>query len=141
MNRILFSGLVLALTGTIAPVSALAAPFDGSNPMVCASIHATECTAEAQECVSGAPWMINFPVFTEIDFKSKKLSTTDIHVNGRVSDIEDVSHLPNGQLSIHGDDADYAWSMLVSEETGAMTLTVSGDEVGFIVFGACTLAR
>ena len=29
------------------------------------------------------------------------------------------------------------WSMAISEETGKMVLTESGDQVGFVVFGAC----
>jgi len=27
--------------------------------------------------------------------------------------------------------------MLITEETGSMTLTISGDDTGYIVFGAC----
>ena len=29
------------------------------------------------------------------------------------------------------------WSMAISEETGKMVLTGSGDQVTFVVFGAC----
>jgi hypothetical protein len=29
--------------------------------------------------------------------------------------------------------------MLISEETGSMTLAVAGEDVGFIVLGACTI--
>jgi hypothetical protein len=29
------------------------------------------------------------------------------------------------------------WSMAISEETGKMVLTESGNQVGFVIFGAC----
>jgi hypothetical protein len=30
------------------------------------------------------------------------------------------------------------WTLAIAEETGNMVLTGSGDEVAFVVFGACT---
>ncbi|MEE8428885.1 MAG: hypothetical protein V3S33_05230 [Gammaproteobacteria bacterium] len=60
------------------------------------------------------------------------------HKTWRPSEIELVDHLPNKIISIQGTDGDYSWSMLISEETGSMTLAVAGEEVGFVVFGACT---
>lgn len=30
------------------------------------------------------------------------------------------------------------WSIAISEDKGKMVLTGSGDQVGFVVFGACT---
>jgi hypothetical protein len=31
------------------------------------------------------------------------------------------------------------WSIIISEDTGKMTATASQDDVGFVIFGACTL--
>jgi hypothetical protein len=39
---------------------------------------------------------------------------------------------------MHGAQDRFGWSMVISEK-GKMTLTVSGDREGFIVFGACTV--
>jgi len=30
------------------------------------------------------------------------------------------------------------WTMAIAQETGKAVLTASGDQVGFVVFGACT---
>ena len=30
------------------------------------------------------------------------------------------------------------WTMAISEDSGDMVLTGSGDQVGFVIFGACT---
>ena len=31
------------------------------------------------------------------------------------------------------------WSLALAEETGKMVITASGDDVGFVIFGACTV--
>jgi hypothetical protein len=116
-----------------------AGPFDGSKPLLCAAIHATMCDEESVTCTSGAPWMVDFPVFTEIDFAAKTAATTRQHAVARTSKIDAVEHLPNNRMSVQGADDDYSWSMLISEETGSMTLAVAGEAVGFIVLGACTI--
>ena len=32
-----------------------------------------------------------------------------------------------------------AWSIAISEDTGRLVLSASGDNVAFVIFGACTL--
>ncbi len=139
MKKYIFPGTLVLLVGFLSPVFVLASNFDGSKPLLCASVHATECGAENQTCISGAPWKVNFPVFMQIDFKAKTASTLDYHKNPRLTKIELVDHLADNRMSIHGTDGELSWSMLISEETGSMTLAIAGEEHGFIIFGACTL--
>lgn len=134
-NVILFAVWI----AVILPSTSIAGEFDGSEPLLCAAIFSTECGAESQECVSGAPWDINFPVFSEIDFKSMTVSTTRQHKSARISTITSVEHLPNERMSIQGHGGDFSWSMMISEETGSMSLALSGEDIGFLVFGACTI--
>ena len=137
MNKqILFTVAVVLIMVTL-PLTASADNFDGSKPLVCAAIHSAECHAGDQECVTGAPWMINFPVFMEVDFKSKKLTTTKEHESPRTSNINHVGKLNEGHTSVQGTDDEYVWSMLIAEETGSMTLAISGEMTGYLVFGAC----
>ena len=42
-----------------------------------------------------------------------------------------------GMLILQGAENGRGWSMTIDEKSGEMTLTVSGDQVGFVVFGAC----
>jgi hypothetical protein len=30
------------------------------------------------------------------------------------------------------------WTLVISEESGKMSATISDDQVGFVLFGACT---
>ena len=136
IKQILFTVTVVLMMVTL-PLTVSADDFDGSKPLICAAIYSAECHAGDQECVTGAPWMINFPVFIEIDFKAKKLSTTKAHENPRISKISHVGKLDEGHTTVQGTDDEFVWSMLIAEETGSMTLTISGEATGYIIFGAC----
>jgi len=137
MSKQIFFTFALTLMISALPFTAMADDFDGSKPLTCASIFSAECNAGDQECTTGAPWMINFPVFMEVDFKAKKVSTTKLHESPRISPISNVVKLKNGHTAIQGIDDEFLWGMLIAEETGSMTLTISGEDTGFIVFGAC----
>jgi hypothetical protein len=129
--------IAVFLLATCLPLKATADDFDGSKPLTCASIYSAECNAGDQTCITGAPWMINFPVFIEVDFKEKTVSTTKLHENPRVSVINNIGKVKDGHTAIQGIDDDFIWSMLIAEETGSMTLTISGEDTGYIIFGAC----
>lgn len=137
MNKRPFSTIAIASLIASLPLTASTDEFDGSRQLICASIFSAECQAGNQDCITGAPWMINFPVFMEVDFKAKTVSTTELHENPRTSTISHVGRLNDGHTVVHGIDDDYVWSMLIAEETGSMTLTISGEDTGYIVFGAC----
>ena len=136
IKQILFT-VSVALMMTTLPVTVSANDFDGSKPLICATIFSAECHAGDQKCITGAPWMINFPVFMEVDFKAKTLSTTKEHENSRTSSINHVGKLNDGHTVVQGTDDEYVWSMLIAEETGSMTLTISGEATGYLIFGAC----
>ena len=132
---------VLALAAfliiTSLPLVSAAEDFDGSKPLVCAAIFSAECNAGEQECITGAPWMINIPVFMRVDFEAKKVTTTKQWDTTRTSTISHVGKLDAGHTAIQGVDSTFVWSMLITEETGSMTLGIAGEDTGYLVFGAC----
>ncbi len=137
MKRQFFSMAAGFLLISSLPLISAADDFDGSKPLTCAAIFSAECNAGEQECTTGAPWMINFPVFMEVDFKAKQVTTTKQHQNPRISAISHIGKQSNGHTTIQGIDDAYVWSMLIAAETGSMTLAISAEDTGYIVFGAC----
>ena len=55
-----------------------------------------------------------------------------------MSKIEKVDH-GEGVLILSGTQNGRGWNLTINESTGYMVLTVAGDQVAFVVFGACTL--
>lgn len=137
MSKQLILTIAVILMITSLPLTASTSDFDGSKSLVCASIFSAECKAGDQECITGAPWMINFPVFLEVDFKANIVTTNKLHETPRTSSINQVSMMTDGHTALQGVEDDFVWSMLIAQETGSMTLTLAGEDIGFIVFGAC----
>ena len=136
------------LTASIAMLfgflSANAATFDGSKPVLCALQHVTECEAGAP-CARVWTQEINAPDFLQVDVVNKVISATAEAGTDRTTPIERSEHL-DGKLILQGADDGVegvrdglAWSIVIDDTSGKMVLSAAGDGVAFAVFGACTL--
>jgi hypothetical protein len=134
MNKIKFMSLAF-LCVIVTPLSLAAADFDGSKPLLCATIETFEC-GSGIECQRGTSQSINLPQFLKIDFKDKKISGTRESGEVLTTKIENMER-SDGKLVLQGTENNKGWSMLINEATGKMTITASDDQVGFVVFGAC----
>lgn len=126
----------LALCLSLGPSTVVAAQYDGSVPLLCAVIEVFECEAGA-ECHRGDADSVNLPPFVKIDVPQKVLSTTEAAAEQRTSPIRHVEHL-DGQLTLQGGESRRAWSLIIAEGTGKLTATITDDQLGFVIFGACT---
>ena len=130
----LMSLVLLCLLVTPLPVAA--GDFDGSKPLLCAVIDTFEC-GPGGECEWGNAESINMPQFLKINFKKKTISGTRESGEVRTTEIENMERV-DGKLILQGVQNGRAWSMVITEATGKMAVTASDDQVGFVVFGACT---
>ncbi len=134
-------GLVLCVF--ILPFTGATADFDGSKPLNCVFGDLIECDLGA-DCRRVTAESINAPKMLSVDFKQNKITQTQQGQGGRTSVIERMKHV-DGKLILQSAEEGYegvkdglGWSLAISEETGQMVLTASGDEVGFVIFGTCT---
>ena len=135
MNKIKFMSLAV-LCLILTPLSIAAGQFDGSVPLLCAVIKVVECGAGG-ECYPVQPEVANIPRFLKINFKKKTISATEDSGRKGVTQIKNIEHA-NGKTILQGSENGRGWTMVISEETGKMSATVSDDQVGFVVFGAST---
>lgn len=133
----------IALACLLLPLSALAGDFDGSRTLLCSLNNAMECTLEAG-CKQVTPSSIAAPDFLKIEFEKKTISGISEGTTGRTTTVEN-SEFIDGKLILQGAEDGVegvrdglGWSMAIMENTGKMVLTGSGNDVGFVVFGACT---
>ena len=143
MNKMKIFGLTIALVGLIA-FPALAGDFDGSKPLICAVIDLVECQPGGK-CQQVTAEDVGIPQFLKINFKEKKISAILADGSKRSTPIENFEKI-DGKVIIQGAEDGIegvrdgvGWSLAIAEETGKTVLTASGDEVGFVIFGACTL--
>lgn len=122
-------------------VAAWAGDFDGSRPLLCSVISVIESTPSENRSVSAES--IGLPQFIMIDSAKMKIWPAMDKEGKKTSEIKRLDHV-GGNLILQGVDEGIdkkreavSWTATVSEETGKFVLTAAGDQVGFVIFGAC----
>ena len=123
---------------------AAAADFDGSKPLLCSAATLSECIPGGV-CEQVTSDSINAPDFLRIDFKKKTVTADAPGQEDRppspiktTTTIDDKLFLQGADDGVEGVRDGLAWSLAIDQTAGKMVLTASGDEVGFVIFGACT---
>jgi hypothetical protein len=112
---------------------AQAADIDGSVPVFCAFTRAVECHYQVG-CDQVLPEDVLLPNFVKIDFQKKIVSMPQFGSN-RTTEIKSFQRA-DGKLILQGHEV-RAWSVIINEKTGQMTLAVASEEDGFVLFGSC----
>ena len=92
---------------------------------------------EDGDCYELHPWEANVPQFVVIDTKKKTLSTTKASDENRSTPIRTLQR-QDGKIFLQGIEAGRAFSYVIDECTGLVTVAVSRDGLSVSVFGACT---
>ena len=133
-RRVLLATLVVGVSLLVAPV--LADDLTGSSVLVCSAGHATRCFADGN-CETGPPWNWDIPMFIEIDLDEKKLSTTAASGENRSTPVTTVVR-DNGLIFLQGVEGGRAFSFVITEDTGFLSVGVATEGMALAVFGGCT---
>lgn len=128
--------ILLVLFIFFLPLTSIAGDFDGTKPLICAVLEDFDCIP-GDECVSGTAESINIPQFLKIDFEEKVITGKRGGGKIRSTTVKNMERV-DGKMILQGIQNGKAWSMVITEATGKMTVTAADDQVGFVVFGACT---
>ena len=128
----LATALIAILTAGLTQADGL----EGVNEMVCAAAQVQICI-EHDTCYSVAPKDLGVPDFVVINTKKKTVSTTRASNLNRSSSFSYVDRT-DGLIYLQGIEGERAFSFVIDEATGRMTVAVSRDGFAVSVFGACT---
>ncbi|WP_300455669.1 hypothetical protein [Desulfobacula sp.] len=128
--------IVFLAAAFVFPCVACAGAIDGSSPCLCAITKIIECDSQG-DCQEILPEAVNLPTFIEVDVKEKVLREFNTP-DSKTSAIKRVE-MADSQLILQGAENQRVWSMMVTSETGKMSASVSGEDYGFLLFGACTV--
>ena len=112
-----------------------AAGLDGSAPISCATTVTFDCDPN-DDCIEDSPEAINLPRLIRLDFAAKKAFTKVVGAEVRTAEIGSQQVVAD-RLILQGVQNGAAWSLAVSQKTGIMSLSVSGDSVAIVAFGIC----
>ncbi len=138
----IFGRQVFVLVASVFGVTAVAADFDGSEPLICSFGQVVECDA-GSKCRVVSHDSVDAPDFVKLDFRRKQLVASTAGVD-RIPHNIHITNLDNNvvvqgiQGGTEGVRDTLGWSMSISHETGQMVLTGAGENAGFVIFGACT---
>ncbi len=135
--KILIPGMLLA------PLTVFGGNFDGSNSLLCVSIEINECLP-GEGCSLVTATSVDAPQFIKVDFENNTLTGDRTAGQEKKSAIERMETV-DGKLMLQGaEDGIEAirdgigWTLSITQSNGKMVLTGSGENVGFVIFGACT---
>ena len=130
---------VVASVGLLAAGAALADDLQGADRLLCATGPITICVEDA-DCYPAHASELGLPDFLIIDLKNKKLQTTKASEQNRTTPFSAVMRV-GGAIYLQGIEGGRAFSFVIDEGTGRLTVAVSRDGVAVSVFGACTNAK
>jgi hypothetical protein len=114
------------------PAAVLAAPMDGSAPMLCALSSVMECSRDG-DCERSSAEAAEVPPFVRVNVPQRVLATVD---GARSSPITSVQRA-NGRLMLQGIQNDRVWGLVINEQSGRMSATVGEDDGAIVLSGAC----
>jgi hypothetical protein len=141
MKNMKLLGLI-GLSIFISSLTVWAGDFDGSRPLLFSVISVMECAPDSG-CRAVTTDSVGLPQFLKIDLNKKTIgpvSESDTRPDSVIERMERV----DGKLILQGAEDGYesvrdglGWTIAISEGTGRVVMTASGDQVAFVVFGAC----
>jgi len=129
-------GLALAVIVTVTGGTAGAEDLTGATHLVCAAVLATECFEDGG-CEGDVPWNLNIPEFIEIDIEAKRLKTTEASGLNRATDVDHLQHV-GGLIILQGFENARAFSFVISEDTGHLSVAIATEGKAVAIFGTCT---
>ena len=124
------AALAVCLTGP-----AIAAPFDGSQALICAPVEVHACTP-ASSCKSQTADDIDAPRFMNVSVADKEITGTRPSGGAFDAPIEMVRYSVE-TMYLQGSQQAFSWTMTIGRFSGKMVLTLADNEDGIVVFGAC----
>lgn len=135
-NRMSGIYIALACVALLATSPAVADDLTGAGTVLCSSAQAVVCS-EVEGCETAPPREWNIPAFIQIDLANKTLSTTAASEENRVTPIQTLER-SGGRIFLQGIERGRAYSFVIDEATGLVTVAVARDGFSVSVFGACT---
>jgi len=121
--------------GLLAISAATAENLAGVDEMIC-SVAKVKICLESGECYAADPVDLSIPDFVVINTRSKTVATTKSSELNRSTGFDKVEK-EDGLVFLQGIEGGRAFSFVIDEATGRMTVAVSRDGFSVSVFGAC----
>jgi hypothetical protein len=136
MRRLIRYFLPLVVALLLVPSVSRADDLSKQDLLLCTAVSVMHCTDDG-DCVIDLPWNLNIPQFIQVNLKDKTLSTTKASGENRSTPIRNLQR-EEGQIYLQGIENGRAFSFVINEQSGMMSVGVAKEGTVVSVFGACT---
>lgn len=126
----------IVMTGLLAGGVSSADDLTGVDRFICAAGQVQICI-EFDACYAASPAELGVPDFVIIDTDERTVSTTPGSGENRSTEFASYARA-EGLIYLQGLEGERAFSFVIDEVTGRMTVAVSRDGISVTAFGACT---
>jgi len=123
--------LILAIAAT----GAMGDNVDDSAPLLCAATRTLSC-GPVGDCFKRPADAFNLPVFMKFDLQKKEVVTAKESAEPRTSKILEVNDQDDVVMLV-GIDPAGSWSGAIDKTRGELTLSITLNGTGYLVFGSC----
>jgi len=127
----IITGIILFGLFVVASPALAGGVFDGTKPLLCASVEALDCDP-GEACQRGIPENMGAPQFLRIDFDKNEIVGPL-----RTAKIRSMEKDDN-QIILQGYEAGLGWILAIDRTNGNMRIALADLDSSFIIFGACT---
>ena len=127
----LLRNLVVLVLGCVAVSPVVASDFDGSKPLICATVEARDCVL-GMTCYAGEAREIGAPAFMRVDFSKKTITGPQ-----RTTPIVAMEKSEN-QLLMQGAELGFGWTFAIDQTNGYFSASLTNIDGTFLLFGSCT---
>lgn len=128
--------LAITLAGVLSAGLVQADNVEGAEEILCAAAQVQICI-ENDTCYATTAAELGVPDFVVINTRNKTISTTKASELNRSTAFSSVQKV-DGLIYLQGMEGGRAFSFVIDEETGRMTVAISRDGIAVNVFGVCT---
>ena len=129
---------LFAIASLATALTAQADNVTDEDELLCATSRAMLCVEDGT-CFSVSILDTKVPQFVLVDLKKKTISTTKTSGEDRVSPVATVEK-SDGRIFMQSMENNRAYSAVIDEISGQLTLAIANDGITMSVFGACTSA-
>jgi hypothetical protein len=126
----------VAFLASAVATPAFAADYDGSKPLICATLQGIVCETGGQ-CKQGTVDSLNLPQFLWIDESAKTIAEKGPDGQIRTSPFQ-ASTQTATHLIVQGTTDRLGWNATISKVSGKLTFVGTDGASAQIMFGACT---
>lgn len=127
---------MVASIGLLIGNASMADNLQDVDRLLCATNQIVACF-EGGECYPVLAHEADVPQFVVVDVRAKMVSTTRASAENRSTSIASLVR-EEGAIYLQGIDLGRAFSFVIDEASGRVTVAISHDGLSITVFGACT---